>query len=104
MAPIWTIFGPIESQRHDLFLKKKSNERDERKVFGNLKTFEKKFEFLFRMIFRSLYYRPRFNFDSTGMTIFDAAGVTAFDTTRLSKRCVIQGCVIKKRGLPLEPD
>ena len=32
MAPILTIFGPIESQRHDLFLKF-SNERNERKVF-----------------------------------------------------------------------
>ena len=30
IAPILTIFGPIESQRHDL--KKKSNERNEQKV------------------------------------------------------------------------
>ena len=33
IAPVWTIFGPIESQRHDLFLKKISNARNGRKVF-----------------------------------------------------------------------
>ena len=32
IAPILMSFGPIESQRHDLFLKKNSNERNERKV------------------------------------------------------------------------
>ena len=33
MALTLTIFGPIESQRHDLFLENFFNERNERKLF-----------------------------------------------------------------------
>ena len=36
IAPIPTIFGPIESQRHDLFLENFSNKRNEQKFFKNI--------------------------------------------------------------------
>ena len=41
MARISTIFGPNESSRCDLFLEKKSKERNKRKVFGKFEKFSK---------------------------------------------------------------
>ena len=51
MARISTIFGSNESSRRDLFLEKKSKERNQRKVFEKFKN---------RKIFGRLYSRPRF--------------------------------------------
>ena len=42
MARNWTIFGPNESSRRDLFLEKFSKERNTRKVFEKFENFSKK--------------------------------------------------------------
>ena len=67
IAPISTIFGPNESSRRDLFLEKKSKERNERKDFEKFKNFSKKLGICFtdhvRIVIFSTPSRPKLFLD-----------------------------------------
>ena len=52
--------GPKRSQRPKLIHEKFSKEQNEQKVFKKFEFLKKVSNIFFRMIFGSLYYRPRF--------------------------------------------